>query len=74
MEIYPFEKKIIPLTVFTLIYIIAIGVISWYFAQNTDELRESIGPGVFLNQISIFIGIVLGTGFWWRMHYKEGLG
>lgn len=71
--IYPYRNKILPLIIFTGIEIFMLAGLYFLYNQFWETIKESTKPESIISQISIVIGVIVGTGYMWREYYKGEL-
>lgn len=71
--IYPFANKLFAVIVFTIFEIALLFILYFLYDQFWHEIKSNIKPDSIVSQISVIVGIVVGTIYVWRDFYRGEL-
>lgn len=73
VNIYPYNNKLPPLIIFTLIEVLILCFLYFFYDQYWDLIKSSVKPESIISQIAAVIGVIVGIGYMWKQFYDNEL-
>jgi hypothetical protein len=71
LMVYPFKNKLLPLMIFSLIYLLIFMIVFDFYSYKLKEILNQSGSFTIVNQISIVVGILIGLCYYWYLYFTD---